>query len=93
LASVKRVECVEEFFLRPRLVVEELDVVDQQHVERAVIALEGVETLLLIGAHHVGVVVLGVHVADDRIRVVPHHFVAQGVHQVRLAQTHVGRRR
>ena len=60
----QRVEGVEELLLGPALAVEELDVVDQQQVERAVVALEVVEGLVLVGAHHVGDVALGVDVAD-----------------------------
>ena len=60
----ERVEGVEELFLRAALAAEELDVVDQQQVERMVVALEIVEGLVLVGAHHVGDVLLGVDVAD-----------------------------
>ena len=60
----QRVEEVEELLLRAALAAEELDVVDQQQVERAVVALEIVERLVLVGAHDVGHVGLGVDVAD-----------------------------
>ena len=60
----QRVESVEELFLGAALAAEELDVVDQQQVERVVVALEIVESLVLVGAHHVGDVLLRVDVAD-----------------------------
>ena len=78
---------MEELFLGAVLVVEELDVVDQQQVERAV-ALEDVEALLLVGPHHVGVVVLGVHIADHRARITAEDLVADGVDEVGLAEAH-----
>ena len=52
-ASISALNSVEELFLRAALAAEELDVVDQQQVERAVVALEIVERLVLVGAHHV----------------------------------------
>src|SRR4030095_1682267 len=63
----ERVERVEELLLRAALVGEELDVVDEQEVERVVIALELVERLLLVSAHYVGDVLLGMAVADARL--------------------------
>ena len=80
------VEDEEELFLRAVLAVEELHVVEQQHVERTVVALEGVEGLGLVGADHVGVVILGVHVADHLLRHVLQDVVADGVDQVGLAE-------
>ena len=65
----QRVEEVEELLLRAALAAEELDVVDQQQVERAVVALEVVEGLVLVGAHDVGDIRLGVDVADLRRRI------------------------
>jgi hypothetical protein len=41
----QRVEEIEELFLRAALAAEELDVVDEQQIERAVVALEVVEAL------------------------------------------------
>ena len=82
----QRVEQVEELFLRAVLAAEELDVVDQQQVERAVVALEVVEGLVLVGAHDVGDVGLGVDVADLRRRVALQDVVADRLDQVRLAE-------
>ena len=39
--AVQRVEGVEEFFLRRFLAGDELNVVDQQHVDRAILVAEG----------------------------------------------------
>ena len=72
----QRVEQVEELFLRAALAAEELDVVDQQQIERAVVALEVVEGLVLVGAHDVGDVGLGVDVADLRGRIAAEDVVA-----------------
>ena len=60
----QRVERVEELFLRTVLAGEELDVVDQQRVERAVRLLELVDRVVLQGADHVADEALGVHVGD-----------------------------
>ncbi len=49
----QRVEQVEELLLRAALAAEELDVVDEQQVERAIVPLELVERLVLVRAHHV----------------------------------------
>ena len=82
----QRIESVEELLLGAALVGEELYVVDQQQVERVVVALEFVEGFLLIGAHHVGHVLLGVDVTDACLRPPVGDLVADGLHEVRLAQ-------
>jgi hypothetical protein len=81
-------ERVEELLLRAVLAAEELDVVDQQQVERVVVALELVEGLALVGAHDVAHVLLGVDVAHARAAVAVDQRVAHRVDQVRLAQAH-----
>src|SRR5215831_11516371 len=86
---VQRVEGVEELFLRSFLVLQELDVVDQQHVHVAVTAPEPV---LLAVPDHVDEVVGELFRADiphldalvEALRVVP-----DGVQQVGLAQAGV----
>ena len=85
-ASISVLNSVEELFLRAALAAEELDVVDQQQIERAVIALEIVERLVLVSAHDVGHVRLGVDVADLRGRVRAAGLVADRLDQVRLAE-------
>ena len=82
----QRIESVEELLLGAALVGEELYVVDQQQVERVVVALEFVEGFLLIGAHHVGHVLLGVDVTNACLRPPVGDLVADGLHEVRLAQ-------
>jgi hypothetical protein len=72
--------------LPARLAGEELDIVDQQQVERVVVALEVVERLALVGLHHVGHVLLGVDVADPRAGLVEQQLVADRVDQVGLAE-------
>ena len=84
----QRVEQIEELFLRPALAAEELDIVDEQQVERPVVALEVVEGLVLIGADDVGHVGLGVDVADLRIGARIEDVIADRLDQVRLAETH-----
>ena len=81
----QRIERVEELLLRASLIGEKLDVVDEQKVERVVIALELVERLLLVGTHHVGHVLLGVDVADACLGTSVGHLVADCLHQVGLA--------
>jgi hypothetical protein len=80
----ERVESVEELLLGAVLVGEELDIVDQQQVERMVVALELVERLLLIGTHHVGNVLLGVRIAHSRLLALRGDMVSDRLQQVRL---------
>ena len=82
----QRLEGVEELLLRALLAGEELDVVDQQQVERVVLRLQLVEGLALVVLHHVGDELLGVQVEDARIGPVGEQRVADGVDQVRLAE-------
>ena len=88
LAFEQRVERVEELFLRAVLAGEELDVVDQQRIERAIRGLEIVDRVVLERFHHVADETLGVHVGDARALVAAADHVADGMHQVRLAQAH-----
>lgn len=83
-----RFERIEEFFLRAVLAGEELDIVDQQQVERMVVALEVIERLALVRLDHVGHVLVGMHVAHAHPGARRHHGVADGVDQVGLAQAH-----
>ena len=87
VGAVQRVERVEELLLEPLLALHELDVVDEQHVDVAVAALEVGDG---VGADGVDVLVeerLGGDVAHDVVLVVVVHVVADGVQQVGLAQT------
>ncbi len=47
------VEGVEEFFLRALFAGEELNVVDEKRVQRAIRGLELVDRVVLQGSHHV----------------------------------------
>src|ERR1041384_520090 len=80
------IESVEELFLRTALVGKELDVVDQEQVERVVVALELVERLLLVSAYHVRNVLLGVDVADACLGTAVGDLVADRLDQMRLAE-------
>ena len=84
----QRIEGVEELLLGAVLAAEELDVVDQQQIQRVVVLLEAVEGLVLVGAHYVGHVLLGVNVADLGVGIAILHQVADGLKQVGLAQAH-----
>ena len=86
LALEQLVEGVEELFLRALLAGEELDVVDQQRIERAVRGLELVHRVVLQRPHHVADEALRVHVGDARLRVALLDQVRDGVHQMGLAQ-------
>ena len=86
---VEVVEGVEELLLGLLLALDELDVVDEQHVDVAVAALEGV---VGAGAHGVDELVeegLGGDVAHPVGRVVLPHVVADGLQEVGLAQAGV----
>ena len=85
---VDRVERMEELFLRPLLVRDELDVVDQQQVDPPVARAELVDLALLDrGDELVGELLAG-RVDDALARELGDHLVADGMHQVRLAQAH-----
>ena len=82
----QRIEGVEEFLLRAVLSAEELNIVDQQQIQRVVVLLEAVERLVLIGAHDIGHILFRVDVAHVRMRIVFMHQVADRLDQMRLAQ-------
>ena len=86
LALEQLVEGVEELFLRALLAGEELDVVDQQCIERAVRGLELVHRVVLQRPHHVADEALRVHVGDARLGIALLHQVRDGVHEMGLAQ-------
>jgi hypothetical protein len=86
LLGQQRFEGVEELFLRALLVGEKLHVVDQQQVERVVTLLELVEGLALVGLDHIGNELFGVDVENLGLWTVGQQVVADGVHQVGLAQ-------
>ncbi len=89
----QRVEQVEELFLRAALAAEELDVVDQQQVERPVVALEIVERLVLVGAHDVGHVLSRRGCSgSSRPGCCVQDLVADRLDQVRLAEARRRRR-
>ncbi len=81
------IEQIEELLLRARLVAEELDIVDEQEIERPVVAFELVERLVLVGAHDVGHVGLGMDVADPGVGVGVQNVIADRLDEMGLAQT------
>ena len=84
---VQRVEGVEELFLDAFLALDELDVIDEQHVDVAVAAFEGD---LAVVAERVDEVVgefLGGDVLDPHPGEQPLRIVAGGMQQVCLAET------
>ena len=86
---VQRVEGVEELLLRLLLALEELDVVDQEHVDVAVAALQGGGVGVLDRVDHVVGERLGGDVADLRAGPQVAHVVADRVQQVGLAESGV----
>ena len=86
VALVQRVEGVEELVLGALLAGEELDVVDEQHVDAAVLVAEAGHLLVAhVGDHLVGEL-LARDVADGGLRLAALHLVADGVHEVGLAE-------
>jgi len=67
---------------------EKLDVIDQQEIERVIVAFELIEGLLLIGSDDVGHVLRGVEIAHPRTRVLRENKVADCVNQMGLSQAH-----
>src|SRR6185437_4951000 len=82
------VEGMEELFLRALLAGEELDVIDEQRIQRAVRGLELVHGVVLQRTHHVSHEALRVHVSDTRLAVTLFDEVSDSVHEVRLAETY-----
>jgi len=85
---VDRVERVEELFLGPLLVGDELDVVDEQQVDLAVTGPELVDLALLDARDELVGELLAGGVDDPLPRQPGEHLVADGVHEVRLAEAH-----
>ena len=84
-ALVQRVEGVEELLLRALLAGEELDVVDQQHVDVAEPVAEAGHLVVADGVDHLVGELLTGDVADGGVRLAALHVVADGMHQVGLA--------
>ncbi len=82
---VKRIEGMEEFFLRSFLAGKELNVVDQQHVHAAELVAEGGHLVVAQRVDHVIRKLLARYVTDGRLRLAPLHFVPNSLHQVGLA--------
>jgi hypothetical protein len=85
---VDRVECVEELFLGPLLVGDELDVVDEEQVDPAVAGPELVDLALLDRGDELVRELLAGGIHHPLARELGDDLVADGVHQVGLAETH-----
>ena len=83
---VDRVERVEELLLRPLLVGDELDVVDEEEVDPAVAGPEVVDAALLDARDELVRELLARRVDDPLAREAGDDRVADRVHQVRLAE-------
>ena len=86
LRVVERVEGVEELVLRAFLAGDELDVVDEQHVDRAIALAELEDAVVADGVDHLVHEPLGRDVGEPQRRRVLHDVLPDGVHQVRLAE-------
>ena len=85
---VDRVEGVEELLLRPLLVGDELDVVDEEEVDPPVAGAEVVDLALLDRGDELVGELLGRGVDDALARELGDDLVADRVHQVGLAEAH-----
>ena len=86
---MQRVEGVEELLLRLLLALQELDVVDEEHVDIAIAALEIGGLVVADAVDEVVGELLGVHVAHFEVGVEVAAVVTDGVEQVGLAQSGV----
>jgi hypothetical protein len=86
LALEQGVECVKELLLRALLLGKELNVVDEQRIERAVSGLEIVHRIVLQRLDHVAHESLAVHVGNARVGVAFLDLVRDRMHQMRLAE-------
>ena len=82
------VERVEELLLGPLALCDELDVVDQQHIDPAISVPEVLHLLLADGVDEVVGELLAGRVQDPLAGELGCNRVADGVHQVRLAEAH-----
>ena len=76
----------------PSLPGEELDVVDEQHVDRSIALAEIEDAIVADRVDHLVHEPLGRDVGELQIAIVLQHVVPDGVHQMRLAQTRRRRR-
>ena len=89
MAVVERVEGVEEFFLGLRLVGEELDVVDHQDVDAAMLLAEGADRTVLDAVDEAVGELLTAQVQHPAVGVRPEDGVADRLQQVSLAEADV----
>src|SRR5207245_3163975 len=82
----QRVERVEKLLLGAPLVGKKLDVVDQQQVERMVVAFEFIKGFLLVSAYYVGNILLRMAIPDTRLRRLVGQVLADGLPRVRLSK-------
>ena len=85
---MQRVEGVKELLLRALLAAEELDVVDQQHIHRAIAVAKARHLVIAHRVDHVIGELLAGHIAHHSGSGARLHLVPDGLHQVRLAQAH-----
>ena len=78
---------MEEFFLRALFVGKELDVIDQQRVDGAVVAFKLFDRIVLQSFNHVLHKTLGVHIHHFRVRFTRHNAVTDSMQQVGFTQT------
>src|ERR1035437_4385064 len=83
-----RIEGVEELFLRPLFVGDELDVVDEEQVDAPVATPEVVELALLDAGNEFVCELLAGRIDNALARKARDDRVADGVHEMRLAEAH-----
>lgn len=81
LKTKKNSSCVRFFPLK------KLNVVKKQNIERAVITLEGIERFCLVCTNDVGVVILGMNVADNLGGILLEDAIPDRVDKVRFSKT------
>ncbi len=86
LRVVEGVEDVEELLLRPILAGDELDVVDQEHVDQAVLLAKGLEAIEADRVDHLVDEAVGRDVEDVQPLLARQDVVADRVHEVGLAE-------
>ena len=86
LSLEQRIEGMEEFFLRMLFAGEELNVVDQQRIQRAIGGLELVDAIVLQRSNHIAHEALGVHVGDLRGAIARQDQMPDRVHQMSFAE-------
>ena len=82
----QRLEGIEKLFLGAAFPTKKLNIVNEQQIERMIVALEIIKALALIRRDHVSYILLGVDIPNFDGRIICQHLIADRMNQMRLAE-------